>query len=78
MVKPLSRPQAVPAADRRSGRDRRQRDSGPPDGWERRRSVEPRKPEVVELEFTPSQWGALSGDTMPAELGQPRHGPDLL
>jgi len=78
MVKPLPRPQALPAADRRSGLDRRQRDSGPPDGWERRRSVEPRKPEVTELEFTPSQWGALQGDTLPGDLGQPRRGPDRL
>ena len=77
MVKPLSRPQAVPAADRRSGRDRRQRDSGPPDGWERRRSVEPRKPEVTELEFTPSQWGILHGDTLPGEFDPTRAVADL-
>jgi hypothetical protein len=77
MVKPLPRSQAVPAVERRSGRDRRQRDSGPPDGWERRRSVEARKPEVTELEFTPSQWGVLQGDTLPMERGQPHSRPDI-
>lgn len=78
MVKPLSRSQALPAAERRTGLDRRQRDSGPPDGWERRRSVEPRKPEVTELEFTPSQWGALHGDTTPGDTGQTPSAPDPL
>jgi len=38
----------------------------PPGGWERRRNVEPRKPEVTELEISPSQWDALQGEVQPA------------
>jgi len=77
MVKPVPSSRTVSAAERRSGVDRRQRDVGPPDGWERRRSVEPRKPEVTELEFTPSQWGILHGDTLPGEFDPTRAVADL-
>jgi hypothetical protein len=45
--------------ERRSGNDRRRRESVPPASWERRRAIEPRKPEVAELEMTPSQWDLL-------------------
>jgi hypothetical protein len=48
--------------ERRSGTDRRSVEGNPPVRWERRRGVEPRKPEVVELEMTASQWDALHGD----------------
>jgi hypothetical protein len=58
----------LPEPERRSGRDRRKKDLGLPAGWERRRGVEPRRPEVVELEFTPSQWDAVSDEAAP-------HGP---
>lgn len=55
--------------DRRSGRDRRQVDLGPPPGVrERRVSVEPRKPEVVEREISPSEWASLGGQTLPGKL----------
>jgi hypothetical protein len=37
--------------DRRGGQDRRQGEQGPPTSYERRRSVEPRQPEVTELEL---------------------------
>jgi hypothetical protein len=37
--------------DRRSGQDRRQEEQGPPTSYERRHSVEPRQPEVTELEL---------------------------
>ncbi|HET9823566.1 MAG TPA: hypothetical protein VFQ16_17245 [Burkholderiaceae bacterium] len=48
--------------ERRTGRDRRQIDKGPPPGVrERRVSVEPRKPEVLERELTPSEWASLTG-----------------
>lgn len=48
-------------ADRRAGRDRRQVDHGPPPGVrERRVSVEPRKPEVLERELTNSEWDSLN------------------
>lgn len=51
--------ESPPLVERRSGRDRRQVDKGPPGGRERRVSVEPRKPEVVEREVSPSEWDAL-------------------
>lgn len=49
--------------DRRSGQDRRKVDVGPPAGRrDRRRGIEPRQPEVSELQLTESQWGALGED----------------
>ena len=51
--------------DRRSGADRRKEDKGPPKGGrERRISVEPRKPEVQEVEISPSDWASLT-DLLP-------------
>ncbi len=38
--------------DRRSGQDRRQEEQGPPTSYERRRSVEPRQPELTELDLS--------------------------
>jgi hypothetical protein len=55
-------PEGKSGGDRRSGVDRRKVDIGPPAGKpERRRSVEARKPEVVELDMTNSEWTALEG-----------------
>ena len=51
--------------DRRTGEDRRRVDNGPPGKHERRRSLEPRKPEVVELDMSNSEWSALSDEPMP-------------
>jgi hypothetical protein len=51
--------------ERRAGEDRRKFDKGPPGNHERRRSMEPRKPEVVELEMTDSEWAALNGKPPP-------------
>ena len=48
----------LPEAERRSGRDRRQEDLGPP-SVDRRRGIEPRKPEVSEVNITDSEWGRL-------------------
>jgi hypothetical protein len=59
-----------PAVDRRSGRDRRARDIGPPSGRDRRRSLEPRKPEVVEIEVSAEEWAALQAELAPAD-GKP-------
>ena len=54
---------STPPTDRRSGVDRRKVDVGPPPGRrERRRGIEPRQPEVQELQLTESQWGALDQD----------------
>ena len=41
--------------NRRSGKDRREEDTGPPTGWrERRKTVERRRPEVREISF--AEW----------------------
>jgi hypothetical protein len=58
-----------PPIERRSGVDRRKVDKGPPGGRERRLGMEPRKPEVVEIEMSSSEWAALSelpDDTPPS------------
>jgi hypothetical protein len=62
------------AVERRLGNDRRKLDSEPPVSWERRRSIEPRRPEVVEMEMTPSQWDALDGSAPLALPGTPPGG----
>jgi hypothetical protein len=59
-------PGARPPVERRSGGDRRKIDKGPPRGRERRVQMEPRKPEVAEVEVTPSEWAALH-DAVPAK-----------
>lgn len=58
-IKPWNR------ADRRSGEDRRVVEGEPPGKVERRRGIESRRPEVIELEMTPSEWGALSEEPGP-------------
>jgi hypothetical protein len=52
-------------ADRRSGADRRRVDKGPPGGRERRRLVEPRRPEVAELDMSESEWASLAAELPP-------------
>ena len=42
--------------ERRSGKDRRQDDEDLPGGKERRRQVESRKPEIVEVELNEAEW----------------------
>ena len=56
------RPEPKPGTERRSGKDRRSVDNGPPGKHERRRGIEHRKPEVVELDMSNSEWTALSQD----------------
>jgi hypothetical protein len=51
---------AAPGFDRRSGLDRRVEDKGPPGKSDRRRMIEARKPEVVELELSDSDWATLT------------------
>jgi len=58
---PTVTPQPVPT-ERRSGPDRRRVDIGPPGKHERRRDVESRKPDVVELDMSLSEWMALNRD----------------
>ena len=45
--------------DRRSGKDRRQREDGPPTSYERRRAVEPRQPELTELNLSEEELREL-------------------
>lgn len=63
--------QAAPskATNRRAGADRRKVDKGPPRGRERRVSLEPRKPDVIERELTPSEWAALQEQVSPPKKG---------
>lgn len=51
---------AARTVERRSGKDRRVADKPPPAGRERRRTAEPRKPEVTEIDMTQSQWSRLA------------------
>jgi hypothetical protein len=60
MIKPKPLPKTA-ANDRRRGDDRRLVEGQPPGKHDRRRHVEPRKPEVVELEMSSSEWAALNG-----------------
>lgn len=64
-----TKPRATwPEIDRRSGKDRRVQDGNPPAGMrERRYAIEPRRPDVTELQLTDSQWGALS-DAAPLDI----------
>jgi hypothetical protein len=63
MSKPPPKP-TPPDADRRAGVDRRRLDGKPPGKHERRRGIESRKPEVVELDMSNSEWAALSDDAI--------------
>ena len=45
--------------DRRSGGERRQQDAVPATSYERRNTVEPRQPEVAELELSPEEMEAM-------------------
>ena len=57
--------------ERRSGRDRRQEDVGPPGKIEQRRRVEARKPEIEEVVLSEAEWEANFGrqPTAPGEAG---------
>lgn len=48
-----------PFHERRSGKDRRQTEAGPPGKHERRRSIEHRQPEVRELHLSREELEAL-------------------
>lgn len=50
-----------PPRERRTGIDRRKVDKGPPDGRDRRVGMEPRQPDVAELDLSPQEWAALAG-----------------
>lgn len=42
--------------ERRSGKDRRQQELGAPDGMEKRKKVEDRKPEIFEIVLSETEW----------------------
>lgn len=57
---------APPATDRRAGTDRRHVDAPLPAGKrDRRRALEARKPDVVEIDMSQSEWAALSAPPAP-------------
>jgi hypothetical protein len=71
--KPNSAP-TPPRSDRRTGVDRRKVDKGPPAGMrDRRVHIEPRKPDVQEVEISPSDWANLTG--LPPPPAKPPKGP---
>ena len=47
------------SAERRSGKDRRQIDNGPPTNYERRRAIEARQPELIEVHMSEDEIRAL-------------------
>lgn len=55
----------APPIDRRRGSDRRRIDQGPPRGRDRRVGLEPRKPEVIEVDMTDSDWARLQDGAVP-------------
>ncbi|HWI12134.1 MAG TPA: hypothetical protein VNU48_12450 [Burkholderiaceae bacterium] len=59
-------------SERRSGDDRRRIEGTPPGKHDRRRGLEPRLPEVVELDMTNSEWMSLSDDPVPPSTVPPR------
>lgn len=67
-----STPRPLPAAERRSGSDRRRVDLDRAGRPERRRGIEARKPEVSEIDMTASEWLALSDEpVVPARAATP-------
>ena len=68
----LTAKHTTPPSERRSGDDRRRADGAPPSKHERRRGLEPRMPEVVELDMTNSEWMTLSGEPIAAPKRPPR------
>ena len=59
------RPSRSPS-ERRSGKDRRGDDQGPPDTRERRTTLESRQPDVAEIEMSESEWAAFNGPAKPS------------
>ena len=56
--------------ERRTGKDRRQRETVMPTKLERRRSVDARKPEVLELNISNTEWTALTqAPVLPKKAG---------
>lgn len=58
-----------PFVERRQGMDRRRVDAPAPGAHERRRGIEPRRPEVTELELSESQWAELQVEALGRKAG---------
>lgn len=63
----MNQPKPPPHSDtdRRSGTGRRHEETGPPSSFERRRSIESRKPDVTELELSPEELDAFDFSPAP-------------
>jgi hypothetical protein len=70
MTEPASPPRKPSPTERRSGSDRRKVDKLPPGKVDRRRSVDSRKPDVVELDMSNSEWTALTQVPEPPPKGR--------
>jgi hypothetical protein len=57
--------------ERRSGQDRRRVEQGPPGLRDRRRQVEPRRPDVAEIELSADEWEALHQALVPPAAPAP-------
>jgi hypothetical protein len=74
MAKPRNSSGPTDGPDRRSGQDRRRVEQGPPGSRDRRRLVEPRRPEVAEIELSPGEWEALQAVVPPTPAGGAKRG----
>ena len=70
MTAPASPPRKPSPTERRVGSDRRKVDMLPPSKVDRRRSVDSRKPDVVELDMSNSEWSALTQVPEPSPKGR--------
>jgi len=60
--------------ERRTGGERRQREGKSPTGIERRKHVEPRQMEVIELFLSPEQWQVARRRWFPSSTAHATHG----
>jgi hypothetical protein len=56
---------AATFVERRAGKDRRTTEAGPPGKRERRTTLEARKPQVVEVEMSSSDWALFTDAPLP-------------
>jgi len=71
MAKPNNASGSAARAERRSGQDRRRVEQGPPGLRDRRRLVEPRRPDVAEIELSAAEWEALHQAIAPTPAPAP-------
>jgi len=56
---------AATVVERRAGKDRRTTEAGPPGKRERRTTLEARKPQVLEVEMSSSDWALFADVPLP-------------